>query len=197
MGQRRWGGRSAPVRPVHAQSTANVASGMSPRLRLHPLSAGLTASKARCHHGPKLSLSQDFGPSFPLGEPRERHTAEAAGPRLCFPSGSALGAPPGHTCHNCSSATQKANAVTRDHGGFTAFPCMFRLLTVSRPDVQNSSSFSVAFGKLHRDALKSLTYRFSEFRQDAVSVVQTQLHFAFISRCLLDMKHQARSLEIM
>lgn len=146
---------------------------------------------------PEAELVTGFWAKFPLGEPRERHTAEAAGPWLCFPSGSALGAPPGHTCHNCSSATQKANAMIRDHGGFTAFPCMFRLLTVSSPDVQNSSSFSVAFGKLHRDALKSLTYRFSEFRQDAVSVVQTQLHFAFISRCLIDMKHQARSLEIM
>ena len=146
---------------------------------------------------PEAELVTGFWTKFLLREPQERHMVEAAGPQLCFPSGSALGAPPAHTCHNCSSTTQKANAMTRDHGGFTGFPCMFCLLTVSCPDVQNSSSFSVVFGKLHRDTLKYLTYRFSEFRQDAVSVVQTQLHFAIISRCLIDMKHQARSLEVM
>lgn len=104
------------------------------------------------------------------------------------------GSPPGHTCLHCCSATQEAKANRRpatstSHGiplhalpTHGCHPPMFRTLPLSLSYYAN----------LVQGALKSLPYRFSEFRQHAISAVQKQLHFAFISQCLIYMRHQPR-----
>lgn len=43
---------------------------------------------------------------------------------------------------------------------------------------------------------RSWSYRVSGFRQDACSVLQTQLHFAFTPQCLIRVKHPTKPLEI-
>lgn len=66
---------------------------------------GLSAGAGPTAAEPNTSMAHSCAchrmwPKSPLGE-------KVAVPGLCFPSVSALGAPPGHTCHSCPSTTQE------------------------------------------------------------------------------------------